>query len=114
MKTVQARTSEIQRLGKALESAGIKLGSVASSITGTASTAMIEALIDGERRGQVLADLAIGRMRTAGKLADLSMALAGRFTGHHALLCRLHLDRIAVFDDAVDGLDEQITGKAAR
>ena len=114
MKTVQARTSEIQRLGKALESAGIKLGSVASSITGTGSTAMIEALIDGERRGGVLADLAIGRMRTAGKLADLSMALAGRFTGHHALLCRLHLDRIAVFDDAVDGLDGRITGKAER
>ena len=58
---------------------------------------MIEALIDGERRGGVLADLAIGRMRTAGKLADLSMALAGRFTEHHALLCRLHLDRIAGF-----------------
>ena len=75
---------------------------------------MIEALIDGERRGQVLADLAIGRMRTAGKLTDLSMALAGRFTGHHALLCRLHLDRVAVFDDAVDGLDKRITGKAAR
>ena len=34
IKTVQARTSEIQRLGKALESAGIKLGSVASEITG--------------------------------------------------------------------------------
>src|SRR6516162_7890869 len=114
MKTVQARTSEIQRRGKALESAGIKLGSVASSITGTSSTAMIEALIDGERRGPVLADLAIGRMRTAGKLADLSMALAGRFTEHHALLCRLHLDRIAGFDDAADGLDKQIAGKAAR
>ena len=113
IKTVQARTSEIQRLGKALESAGIKLGSVASSITGTSSTAMIEALIDGERRGPVLADLAIGRMRTAGKLADLSMALAGRFTEHHALLCRLHLDRIAVFDDAAGGLDERIAGKAA-
>ena len=79
MKTVQARTSEIQRLGKALESAGIKLGSVASDITGTSATAMIGALIDGERRGAVLADLALGRMRTAGKLADLSMALAGRF-----------------------------------
>ena len=114
MKTVQARTSEIQRLGKALESAGIKLGSVASSITGTSSTAMIEALIDGERRGGVLADLAIGRMRTAGKLADLSMALAGRFTDHHALLCRLHLDRIKVFDNAVDGLEDQIAGKTAR
>ena len=114
IKTVQARTSEIQRLGKALESAGIKLGSVASEITGKASTAMIEALIDGERRGGVLADLAIGRMRSAGKLADLSMALTGRFTGHHATLCRLHLDRIKVFDDAVDGLDDRIAAGAAR
>jgi len=112
VKTVQARTSEIQRLGKALESGGIKIGSVVSDITGKSATAMIEALIDGERRGTVLADLAIGRMRTAGKLADLSMALAGRFTGHHAMLCRLHLDRLAVFDTAVSGLDERITARA--
>ena len=114
MKTVQARTSEIQRLGKALESAGIKLGSVASDITGKSATSMIDALIDGERRGSVLADLAIGRMRTAGKLADLSQALAGRFTEHHALLCQLHRDRIAGFDAAVADLDERIAGKAAR
>src|SRR6266851_6177635 len=51
-------------------------------------------------------------MRAAGKLTDLSMALAGRFTGHHALLCRLHLDRITVFDAAVAGLQVQITAKA--
>jgi transposase len=114
MKTVQARTSEIQRLSKALESAGIKLGSVASDISGKSATLMIDALIDGERRGAVLADLAIGRMRTAGKLADLSMALAGRFTEHHALLCRLHRDRITGFSAAVGGLDERIAGKAAR
>lgn len=75
---------------------------------------MIDALIDGERRGAVLADLAIGRMRTAGKLADLSQALAGRFTGHHALLCRLHRDRIAGFDAAVAGLDERIAARAGR
>ncbi len=75
---------------------------------------MIEALIDGERRGQVLADLAIGRMRTAGKLTDLSMALAGRFTEHHALLCRLHRDRIGGLEAAIAGLDERIAGKAAR
>jgi transposase len=108
---VQARTSEIQRLAKALESAGIKLGSVASDITGKSATAMIESLIDGERRGQVLADLAKGPMRTAGKLADLSMALTGRFTGHHVLLCRLHRDRIKVLDEAVAGLDARIAAK---
>ena len=113
IKTVQARTSEIQRLGKALESAGIKLGSVASDITGKGATAMIEALIDGERRGAVMADLAIGHMRTAGKLADLSMALEGRFTGHHALMCRLHLDRIKVLDAAVTDLETRTAAKAA-
>jgi len=112
-KTVQARTSEIQRLAKALESAGIKLDSVVSDLTGKSATLMIEGLIDGERRGQVLADLAIGRMRTAGKLADLSRALAGRFTEHHAGLCRLHLDRIALFDAAVGDLEARIAVRAA-
>ena len=113
VKTVQARTSEIQRLQKTLESAGIKLDSVVSDITGTSSMAMIRALVSGERRGQVLADLALGRMRTAGKLADLSMALTGRFTGHHALMCRLHLDRISMFDDAVGDIDAKIRPLAA-
>ena len=114
MKTVQARTSEIQRLQKALETAGIKLGSVVSDITGDSATAMIEALISGERRGSVMAGLAQTRMRTAGKMADLSMALAGRFTDHHALMCRLHLDRITIFDDAVKDLDARIAPKVAR
>jgi transposase len=113
IKTVQARTSEIQRLDKALESAGIKLGSVASDITGKGPTAMIEALIDGERRGAVMADLAIGHMRTAGKLADLSMALEGRFTGHHALMCRLSLDRVKVLDAAVADLEMRIAATTA-
>jgi transposase len=114
VKTVQARTSEIQRLQKTLESAGIKLDSVVSDITGDSSTAMIRALISGERRGQVLADLALGRMRTAGKLADLSMALEGRFTDHHALMCRLHLKQVEMFDEAVGGLDAKISPLVAR
>jgi transposase len=107
-KTVQARSSEVQRLGKTLESAGIKLGSVASGITGKGPTAMIEALIDGERRGQVMADLARGKARTAEKMAGLSMALEGRFTGHHAIMCRLQLDRIAAPGLDIAGLDERI------
>ena len=114
MKTVQARASEIQRLQKTLETAGIKLSSVVSDVTGVSATAMIEALIDGERRGAVLADLAQGRLRTAGKMADLSMALAGRFTDHHALMCRLHLDRIQALGEAVAGLDGHIAPLAAR
>ena len=113
MKTVQARTSEIQRLQKTLESAGIKLSSVVSDVTGASATAMIEALISGERRGAVMAGLAQTRLRTAGKMADLSMALTGRFTGHHAMMCRLHLDRITALDAAVADLEARIAATAA-
>jgi transposase len=114
VKTVQARTSEIQRLQKTLETAGIKLSSVVSDVTGVSATAMIEALIEGERRPGVLAGLAQTRLRSAGKMAGLSMALAGRFTDHHALMCRLHLDRIGLLDAAVAGLDATIAPRVAR
>jgi hypothetical protein len=57
MKTVQARTAGIRRLQKTLETAGIKVSSVVSDVTGGSATAMIEALISGERRGSVMADL---------------------------------------------------------
>jgi len=66
---------------------------------------MIEALIDGERRGAVLGDLAIGRMRS--KIADLSMALEGR-SGPPAMLCRLHLDHLDHLDGMLAKLDAQI------
>ena len=77
-KLVGSRTSEIQRLSKTLEDAGIKLDSVASNVMGVSSRDVIEALIDGERRGMVLAGLARGTLRR--KIPDLSMALAGRLT----------------------------------
>src|SRR6266853_1066494 len=57
-------SSDLQRLGMVLQDAGIKIDSVASSITTKSGRAMIEALIDGERRGPVLAQLARGKMRT--------------------------------------------------
>ena len=105
-KVVQSRTSELQRLGNVLQDAGIKIDSVASSIATKSGRAMIEALIDGERRPAVLANLAKGTMRA--KIADLSMALEGRFGDHHALMCQLHLDHIDHLDAMITRLDAQI------
>ena len=104
-KIVQQRVSEIARLGNVLQDA-IKIDSVASSIATKSGRAMIEALIDGERRGPVLAQLAKGTMRA--KIADLSMALEGRFGDHHALMCRLHLDHIGHLEAAIAPLDARI------
>ena len=105
-KVVQSRTSEVQRLGNVLQDAGIKIDSVASSIATKSGLMMIEALIDGERRGKVLADLALGKMRS--KIPDLELALEGRFGDHHALMCRLHLDHIGHLDEMIAALDAQI------
>jgi transposase len=110
-KVVQSRTSEVQRLGNVLQDAGIKLDSVASSIATKSGLAMIEALIDGERRPQVLADLALGKMRA--KIGDLELALEGRFDDHHALMCRLHLDHIGHLDEMIARLDAQVDAMMA-
>ncbi len=105
-KVAQQRVSEIARLGNVLQDAGIKIDSVACSIATQSGRAMIEALIDGERRGPVLAQLAKGRMRV--KIPDLSMALEGRFGEHHALMCRLHLDHIDHLEAMIKRLDAQV------
>jgi transposase len=73
---------------------------------------MTGALTGGERRARVLADLAKGTLRSAGKQADLPVALAARFTDHHAMLCRLHRDQIKLHDHAIAGLDGQIADRA--
>jgi len=110
-KVVQSRTPEVQRLGSVLQDAGIKIDSVASSITTKSGRAMIEALIDGERRPKVLADLALGKMRS--KIPDLALALEGRFGDHHALMCRLHLDHIGHLDEMIAKLDAQVEAMMA-
>ena len=106
-KVAQQRVSEIARLGNVLRYAGIKIDSVASSIATKSGRAMIEALIDGERRGPVLAQLARGKMRA--KIPDLAMALEGRFGDHHALMCLgLHLDHIDHLEAMLARLDARI------
>jgi transposase len=105
-KIAQQRVAEIARLGDVLQDAGIKLDSVASSVATKSGRAMIEALIDGERRGPVLADLAKGRMRN--KIPDLSLALEGRFGDHHAMLCRLHFGHLDHLEAMLGELDARI------
>ena len=69
---VAERTREIQRLSKALEDAGVKIDSVASSTLGVSTRAMVESMISGERDPAGLAQHAKGRMRA--KIPDLERA----------------------------------------
>jgi transposase len=105
-KLIEARTSELQRLAKVLEDSGIKIDSVASTLTTVSARSMIEALINGERDPAVLADLACGVMRK--KIPDLTLACAGRFGAQHALMCTLHLEHIDHLTDMIARLDTRI------
>ncbi|SCL19781.1 Transposase [Micromonospora inyonensis] len=100
------RGREVQRLEKLLEDAGIKLSAVASDILGVSGRAMLEALIGGDRDPAALADLARRRLRS--KIPQLTEALNGRFTEHHAFLARVHLDLIDRHTAAINMLTERI------
>ncbi|WP_116377760.1 IS110 family transposase [Mycobacterium sp. MFM001] len=102
----RARTKEIQRLEKLLEDTGIKLSAVASNIVGASGRAMLEALIAGQRDPALLADLAKGPMRQ--KIPQLTEALRGRFSEHHAFMVRLYLDRIDAHSADIARLDGRI------
>jgi transposase len=100
------RGREAQRLEKLLEDAGIKLSAVASDILGVSGRAMLEALIAGDRDAVGLAELAKRRLRS--KIPELTEALNGRFTEHHAFLARVHLDLIDRHTAAIHKLTARI------
>jgi transposase len=97
------RTAVVNRLPKVLEDANLKLGTVATDITGVSGRAILQALIDGETDPAALAALAKGRLRK--KLVSLREAVTGHVTDHHRFLLRRLMSElrflaqeIAVFD----------------
>lgn len=103
---IQERAREAARLHKVLESANIKLGTVATDILGASGRQMMKALIAGERDAQRLAELAKGALRL--KRTALSAALTGRFTTHHAFLVQQVLAHVEYLDGAIARCDAQI------
>jgi transposase len=110
-KLIEQRGSERQRLSKVLKDGGIKIDSVASTLTTASARDMIEALIAGQRDPATLARLARGVMRK--KIPVLEMACDGRFTDSHAQMCRLHLDAYDHPGAQIAGLDLLVAEAAA-
>jgi transposase len=103
---VQQRTQEANRLQKTLESANIKLASVASDVLGMSGRAMVEALVAGEEDPEVLADLARGSLR--GKLEALRQALEGRVQPHHRVVLGAILTHITFLEGSIAALDAEV------
>src|SRR6266516_4740823 len=104
---VQQRAQAINRVQKVLETANIKLSSVASDVLGKSGRDMLEAWLAGVGDADSLADLARGRLRA--KLP----ALDGRVEATHRVLLRHLLDLIDFLQGQLDRLSEEIDQKLA-
>ena len=110
-KLVQAGAAERNRLLKLLESANIKLSSVASDVFGVSGWAMLEALVEGSQTPAEMAQLARRRLRR--KLPKLERALNGRLEDHHRFLLGVQMRRIEAMEADVAKLDTRLHDKLA-
>ena len=109
-KLVQQRNAVANRIQKVLETANIKLGSVATDVLGVSGRKMIEALIAGERDVGKLAELAEKRLRH--KIPQLQRALEGELTEHHGFLLRRLLDQYDFFAKEIARISERLAAIA--
>ncbi len=105
-KLVESQAAERNRLLKLLETANIKLASVASDVFGVSGRAMLRELIAGEASPEAMAELARGRLRR--KRADLILALDGRLEEHHRFLLTMQLRRLEAIEADIAALDLRI------
>jgi transposase len=103
---IEDRAREANRVQKVLETANIKLASVATDVLGVSARAMLRALIEGDQAPEALAELAQRRLRR--KRAALGEALTGRVTAHHRFMLAQLLRHIEFLDDAVATYDRHV------
>ena len=103
---IAERQREANRLHKALEDTNVKLDCVASDILGKSGRAMLDALVSGTTDPEILADLALGKLRK--KIPELREALEGRFEAHHATVIGAILAHLDFLDEQIGRLSEAI------
>ena len=105
-KLIEERTREFNRLEKVLEGANIKLGAVASTLTGKGVRDMLWALVEGEQDPEHIAELARGRMRS--KRAELRQALEGLVGAHQRFMLSEQLGHIEEIDQRIERINTEI------
>jgi len=103
---IQEKARVANRVQKTLETANIKLGSVASDVLGVSGRQMIQALIDGDKTPGQMADLARRRLRE--KIPQLREALTGRVTAHHRFMLRQLMEQVRHLEGQIEAFDAQV------
>jgi transposase len=104
-------TRVANRIHKLLEDANIKLGAVASDLLGKSGRMMLRALLSGQEDVNVLANMALGRLR--GKIPQLKLALEGHCTEHHRYMLRRLLSHLGYLERQTEQLSWRIQQRLA-
>lgn len=105
------RTRVINRIGRLLETANLKLGSVLSNIVGMTGRAILEAIANGEIHPKRLAAHRHGVLKCTP--AEFERALEGRYTPHLRWMLRQLLDDLQALDRRVGELEVRILALTA-
>ena len=108
---VRERATLVNRVQQVLESANLKLASVATDVMGLSGRAMLAAIVAGQDDPAALAALARGRLRK--KRAELEQALSGRVRPHHRFLLAELLTQIDSIEETIARFDERIAQACA-
>ena len=108
-KLVESRSAERNRLLKLLESANIKLASLASDVFGVSGLLMLRALVEGKATPQEMAELAKKQLRK--KIPERELALEGKAEEHHRFLLSVQLRRLQAVQEDLGILEQHIQEK---
>jgi transposase len=100
------RNRVINRIGRLLETASLKLGSVISNIVGQSGKAMLQAISRGEKNPKALSGLTTGRLKCTQQ--DLEHALEGRYDEHLQWCLRELLEDLEALDRRVAAVELRI------
>lgn len=109
---VRYASHHVQHMQKALEQMNVKLAEVVSSIVGVTGTAIISAILAGERDAAKLARLR--HERCARSEAEIALALEGTWRPEHLFALRQAFELYRYLHGQVDECDRQIAAELDR
>jgi transposase len=109
-KLIQNAGAEKNRVGKILEDANIKLGSVLSDVFGVSGQLMLEALLEGKAEAAQIAQFA--RMSAKKKIPAILAALEEhQMNEHHRRMIRFSLEHMRFLEEQLVEIDKRIREK---
>jgi len=103
---VQMASSHVQHIHKALTQMNLQIHHVISDITGMTGLAILDAILGGERRPEVLAELRNPRIRASKE--TIVKALTGTWRAEHLFTLRLSLHAYRSYQAQIEECDTEL------